>query len=305
MRQAGFAVRLLVVGVCFGAALSTQAQESAYPRIRRMSPSDLVFRQIQDAIAQGYRALHSGSPAPDLFFGEWIASASDDLLSLAARLSLPYETLATLNGLSNPRSFYEGERILIPSMPGIFIAERPRNDLDLLLAARLDTGESIPVLLAMAGGAGFRFYPGERLQGMERSYFLNVGFRLPVPAAVLTSSYGMRRSPIDGLHRMHNGVDLAAPTGTAVFASRGGQVVESGTDDVLGIYLVIDHEGGWKTVYGHLSSVSVMLNQKVLSGTMIGRVGSTGLSTGPHLHFEIRMAGSSRDPSNYLHGLSQ
>jgi murein DD-endopeptidase MepM/ murein hydrolase activator NlpD len=190
-------------------------------------------------------------------------------------------------------------------MAGIFIAEQARNDLDLLLAARLDTGETMPVLLSMDGGGRLRFYPGSRMLGMERSFFLNVGFRLPLPSGVLTSSYGMRRSPIDGLHRMHAGVDLAAPAGTAVFAARGGMVVETGNDPVLGLYLILEHEGGWRTVYGHLSSISVMLNQKVLSGTIVGRVGSTGLSTGPHLHFEIRMGGSSRDPSNYLHGLSQ
>lgn len=303
--RAGFAAGILSAVVCLGATPSAQAQESVYPRIRRLSPSDLVFRQIQDAVAQGYKALHAGTHAPDLFLGEWIASASDDLFSLSARLSLPYETLATLNGLENPRYFNDGERVLIPSMPGIFIAEQARNDLDLLLAARLDIGATVPVTLAIDRGPRLRFYPGARMQGIERSFFLNVGFRIPLPTGVLTSSYGIRRSPIDGLHRMHNGIDLAAPAGTTVFAARGGQIVESSENPVLGIYLIIEHEGGWRTVYGHLSSVSVMLNQKVLSGTIIGRVGSTGLSTGPHLHFEIRMGGSARDPSNYLHGLPQ
>jgi murein DD-endopeptidase MepM/ murein hydrolase activator NlpD len=190
-------------------------------------------------------------------------------------------------------------------MAGLFIAEEARNDLDLLLAARLDTGEASPVLLSIDGEQRLRFYPGLRMQGMERSFFLNIGFRIPLPQGILTSSFGMRRSPIDGLHRMHDGIDLAAPAGTSVFAARGGQVVATGEDAVLGIYIIIEHEGGWKTVYGHLSSVFVMLNQKVLSGTMIGSVGSTGLSTGPHLHFEIRIGGASRDPSNYLQGLSQ
>ena len=220
MIKAGFTVRVLAAVFCLGATISAQTQESGYPRIRRMSPADLVFRQIQDAIAQGYRALYAGTQAPDLFLGEWIASGSDDLFSLAARLSLPYETLATLNGLSNPRSFKEGERVLVPSMAGIFIAEEARNDLDLLLAARLDAGDVPPTLLTMGDGLRFRFYPGSRMQGVERSFFLNVGFRIPLPTGVLTSSYGMRRSPIDGLHRMHAGIDIAAPAGTAVFADR-------------------------------------------------------------------------------------
>jgi murein DD-endopeptidase MepM/ murein hydrolase activator NlpD len=299
------ATRSFAAVICFVVVLSVHSQDSPYPRIKRLAPADLVFRQIQDAVAQGYRALHAGTQAPDLFLGEWLAGNSDDLFSLAARLSIPYETLATLNGISNPRSFNDGERVLIPSMAGIFVAEQARNDLDLLLAARLDTEEVDPVLVAIDGGQRLRFYPGSRMQGVERSFFLNVGFRIPLPAGVLTSSYGMRHSPIDGVHRMHNGIDLAAPEGTSVYAARGGQVVASGEDAVLGRYLIIEHEGAWRTVYGHLSSVSVMLNQKVLSGTMIGKVGSTGQSTGPHLHFEMQMGGSSRDPSNYLHGLSQ
>lgn len=305
MRMARPAVGTFAVVFCLVVVLSIHAQESAYPRIKRLAPADIVFRQIQDSVAQGYRALHAGTQAPDLFLVEWLASSSDDLFSLAARLSIPYETLATLNGISNPRSFNNGERVLVPSMAGLFVAEKARNDLDLLLAARLDTEAVSPVLVAINGGPRLRFYPGSRMQGVERSFFLNVGFRIPLPAGVLTSSYGMRHSPIDGVHRMHDGIDLAAPAGTTVFAARGGQVLASGEDTVLGRYLIIEHEGGWQTIYGHLSYVSVMLNQMVLSGTMIGKVGSTGLSTGPHLHFEMRMGGFSRDPSNYLHGLSQ
>ena len=297
--------RAFVVVFCFAALLALNAQDQNYPRINRLSPADVVFRQIQDSVAQGYRAQHAGTQVPDLFLSEWVANSSEDLFSLAARLSLPYETLATLNGLGNPRSFYDGERVLIPSMIGLFVAEKARNDIDLLLAARLDTEDVLPVLVAIHGGQSLRFYPGSRMQSVERSFFLNVGFRIPLPVGVLTSSYGMRHSPIDGVHRMHNGIDLAAPAGTSVFAARGGRVVALRQDMILGVYVILEHEGGWRTVYGHLSSTAVMLNQSVLSGTIIGKVGSTGLSTGSHLHFEIRMGESSRDPSIYLQGLSQ
>jgi murein DD-endopeptidase MepM/ murein hydrolase activator NlpD len=76
-----------------------------------------------------------------------------------------------------------------------------------------------------------------------------------------------------------------------------------GTEPVLGIHVIVDHGGGLQTVYGHLKYASVVLNQTVRSGTMLGAVGSTGLSTGPHLHFEIRLSGEARDPSRYLPGL--
>ncbi|HOX92049.1 MAG TPA: M23 family metallopeptidase, partial [Spirochaetales bacterium] len=86
--------------------------------------------------------------------------------------------------------------------------------------------------------------------------------------------------------------------------ARAGTVSATGIDSALGLYVIISHEGNWRTVYGHLSAVNVELNQLVLSGTIIGAVGSTGLSTGPHLHFEIRSGGSTRDPSSYIPGMA-
>lgn len=284
---------------------TVHAQAMFYPRIQQLTPSDLVFRQIQDSIAQGYRAESRGKGYPDLFIGEWLARGDEDLFSLAARFSLPYEALATLNGLANPTQFTKGQRILVPSMAGLFVAAVPRNDLDILMAARLDTGLDEPIKILLDGQTLVTFYPAARLNGTERSFFLNIGFRMPLPQGVLTSSYGMRRSPIDGNHRMHEGIDLAAPVGTDVLAARNGTVLETGFHQVLGKYIILSHDGGWRTVYGHLLSIDIVLNQVVASGTIIAKVGSTGMSTGPHLHFEIRLGGTSKDPSSYLRGLSQ
>jgi murein DD-endopeptidase MepM/ murein hydrolase activator NlpD len=282
------------------------AEPPRQARIVKLSPSDLVFRQLQDSISQGYKAEKSGARYPDLFICYWDAVEGDDIFSLAARLSLPYETLATLNGLAQPRFFKAGERILIPSIAGIFVPDMARNDFDLILAARLGerSKESVHFIASAPGGdRAFTFFPGARLYQTERSFFLEIGFRMPLPEGILTSSYGWRSSPIDGHDRMHSGIDLSAPHGTPVLAARDGVVVAVGTDAVLGVRVIIEHDGGLKTVYGHLKSASVVLNQSVRSGTIIGAVGSTGLSTGPHLHFEIRLSDKTRDPSAYIPGL--
>jgi murein DD-endopeptidase MepM/ murein hydrolase activator NlpD len=282
------------------------AESETYPRILKLAPSDVLFKQLQDSIAQGYKAHKAGDRYPDLFVCVWQAVEGDDVFSLAARLSLPYETLATMNGLARPRAFKPGERILVPSVAGLFIPEVPRNDFDRILASSLDerTKASESLVVNVSGrDILFAFYPGERLYQTERSFFLEIGFRMPLPEGVLTSSYGWRRSPIDGHDRMHEGVDLAAPEGTPVLAAREGQVIAIGTESALGLRVIVEHEGGMKTIYGHLRSTSVVLNQTLRSGTMIGEVGSTGLSTGPHLHFEIRLSGKTRDPSAYLPGL--
>jgi len=299
---------LAILGVCLATIQASASPSAAYQRIGRLSMSDLVFKQVQDSISQGYRAEKLADTYPDLFFCLWTAAGGEDLYAVAARLALPYETLATLNGMGRPRSLVAGENVIIPSIAGVFVPDQPRNDLDLLLSARLDdsASSSIHVIVdTKAGRLGFTFYPGSRFFGTERSFFLNIGFRMPLPKAVLTSGFGFRKSPIDGHDRMHEGIDLAAPAGTEVMAARDGTVVFVGTDPVLGLHLIISHEGGLQTVYGHLSSVAVVLNQTVRSGTIVGAVGSTGLSTGPHLHFEIRLSGAARDPSSYLPGLKR
>lgn len=287
------------------ASVAERAAASAYPRILRLLPSDLVYKQLQDAIAQSYRASNANGAFPDLFFVSWVSDGQEDLFSLAARLSLPYEALATLNGISAPGRLEAGREILIPSVPGLFVSPRPRGDFEALLYGRLLTEGERPLDLRLADPAPeeLLFYRDRRLYATERSFFLNVGFRSPLPQAVLSSAYGMRRSPIDDHDRFHHGIDLAAPAGTAVLAARSGTVVELRDDAVLGLMIVLQHEGSWRTVYGHLSAAAVELNQRVLSGTILGAVGSTGRSTGPHLHFEIRMGADSRDPSSLLPGM--
>ncbi len=298
--------RLVLAGLI--AVLSValaEAESQSYPLIRRLSPSDLVFKQHQDAVAQAYRAENGNGSYPDLFFCLWLSPGGEDLFSLAARLSLPYESLASLNGFANPSAIEANTLLLVPSVPGIFLPERPRNDIDLILMGRLASEQAEAQRVTVLSGAkseSFSFYRSARLQSTERSFFLNVGFRSPLPKAVLSSMYGMRKSPIDGHDRFHQGIDLAAPMGTEVLAARAGTVVSIEEDTALGLMLVLEHEGAWRTVYGHLSKVYAELNQRVLSGTIIAAVGSSGLSTGPHLHFEIRMGTAHRDPSSLLPG---
>jgi murein DD-endopeptidase MepM/ murein hydrolase activator NlpD len=264
----------------------------SYPRLTSLGPEDALFRQHQEAVAAAYLAAGSGLPPPTLVIYQYRAPAGIDLFALAARLSLPYETLATLNRLDRSRAFVGGEDLLVPSAPGLFVSEKPSSDLELLLSYRGAAGA-----LRIATGTGYRyFFPNARFSQEERSLFLGNLFRLPLPIATITSGFGERVSPVTHKVGLHPGVDLAAPAGTEVYAAREGRVSFSGVDPVLGEHIIIEHQGGWSTVYGHLSARLVRLNDHVDSGMIIGRVGSTGLSTGPHLHFEVRIHGEARDP---------
>lgn len=99
---------------------------------------------------------------------------------------------------------------------------------------------------------------------------------------------------------MHQGIDLAAPEGTEVYAVADGVVIDIGEDPIYGNYVIISHGESWTSLYGHLQKVETVLRSSVRSGTLIGRVGSTGQSTGPHLHFELRQNGRALDPTGRL-----
>jgi murein DD-endopeptidase MepM/ murein hydrolase activator NlpD len=120
----------------------------------------------------------------------------------------------------------------------------------------------------------------------------------PTPGP-LTSSYGWRVHPIFGTRRLHAGIDIGAPSGQSVRAAAGGVVSYSGWMGGYGNIVLIDH-GRLTTAYAHLSARSVRVGQSVSRGGTIGRVGSTGNSTGPHLHFETRLGGSPVNPMNYF-----
>ena len=113
---------------------------------------------------------------------------------------------------------------------------------------------------------------------------------------IFTSGFGMRHHPLFGIWHLHTGVDIAATWGIPVLAAAEGRVLYAGWFGGYGKIVVIDHGGGLSTLYGHLSSLLVVAGDEVRRGQPVGRVGSTGYSTGPHLHFEVRVNGRPVDP---------
>jgi murein DD-endopeptidase MepM/ murein hydrolase activator NlpD len=122
---------------------------------------------------------------------------------------------------------------------------------------------------------------------------------MPIPGR-LTSNFGWRIHPIYHTRRFHAGVDFGAPLGTAIGAADSGMVIYAGWYGGYGNAVILDHGSGLTTVYGHTSRLYVRVGQLVQKGQTIAAVGSTGLSTGPHLHFEVRRRGQVVNPLGYL-----
>jgi len=278
--------------------------QSVFPVINRLDPTDTGFKQFMSDVQANRRRLAGArinlrEAAENLTIYQYTVRQGEDILFLAARCNIPYSTLASLNRINNTTALSAGTVILLPSCPGIFIPQTIESDLEKILASARQFSEDAVELRIRERGT-FRFIPGADFSPTERAFFLHSGFRFPLRTFRLTSPFGMREDPITGHLSMHRGIDLAAPEGTEVFAAADGVVTAIGEDPVYGIYIIITHSNRWTSLYGHLQRVETVLRSQVKSGTLIGRVGSTGQSTGPHLHFELRQDGRPFDPGGNL-----
>jgi hypothetical protein len=291
------------------------AESSPLPAIVRLDSRDTTFKQYMEDVEAARRVLFSYRESlpdraamekvtPFLTIYAYIPKENDDLLGIAARCSIPYSALVSLNRFSHGDDMAPGKAVLLPSLHGIFVPEKPDTHLERLLSStRAEGVEASSILLSVPRGGTterFRFIPGDDFNATERIFFLNRGFHFPLERFEVSSSYGPRINPVTGKAGMHGGLDLAAPEGTNVYAARDGIVMDTGEDPVLGKYVIISHENNWVSLYGHLSAVVTSLRAELRSGNLIARVGSTGQSTGPHLHFELKQNGRSRDPARLL-----
>ncbi len=166
-----------------------------------------------------------------------------------------------------------------------------------------ETGETIAVgEITKNGSGGSDIEVKPAAKGTSFSpYYVSVKPVIPVENARITSRFGYRTHPVTGNYGFHTGLDLAAPEGTPVKAVFYGRVAKTGSDDAWGNYILMEHSDGFETYYCHLSEIYVTEGSVIRQGETIGLVGSTGWSTGPHLHFEVRINAIRVDPEKLLY----
>ena len=170
------------------------------------------------------------------------------------------------------------------------------------LVAELEAERAAEAAAAAAAAQGGQSGGGDG--GSQAAVYSTGYFIFPVASySYISSRFGERIHPITGELKNHNGMDIAANSGTAVFAADGGKVVLAEWYGGYGNCIMIEHGNGYKTLYGHLSYIGVRNGQYVSQGDTIGQVGSTGNSTGPHLHFEVYANGNRIDPEQFFSGL--
>lgn len=292
--------------LCVFHSIHPASESSEYPRIPHLVSANPVFQQYADDVAMSRIALASqkkDTPLP-LQIYSYKVQKNETLLGIAARCSIPYDAIASLNRISSVQESLEGRILLLPTLPGLYLSEHAANNFENLLLSSFDPENPSIIKFTVRGAIKRTVYciPDKTFDGTVRAFFLTPSFHFPLPEGILTSSFGLRNNPVTGKLIFHKGVDLAAPRGTSVLSCADGTVQSTGCDPVYGNYIIIRHDGSKESLYGHLQTIKIELHQKVKSGTIIGTVGSTGQSTGPHLHFEIHENGVAKNPAGFIKG---
>jgi murein DD-endopeptidase MepM/ murein hydrolase activator NlpD len=267
---------------------------------------DAVITENDAALIQETENLEAGVLEPEAFskprlllYDTYTIQKGDMISSLAEGFGLNQDTLISVNSIKNTRLIQPGQVLKVPNQDGIFYTVKKDDTLENIAEKYKAEPEAIQIVNELFSenprpGVAL-FIPGAQLDWTERQEINGDLFIWPI-RGYITSLYGYRRSPFTGVRQFHSGLDIGSPAGTSIKAAMAGRVSAVGWDDVLGNFVVISHHSGYRTLYGHMSAIKAKSGALVTAGETIGYVGSTGLSTGPHLHFTVYKNGVTVNP---------
>lgn len=282
--------------------------------------SDAVDATLEAVLMRKARVVAAQEKISPVKVTAYVIAAGDSLWTVASSQNLEIDTLYGCNNLKNPDMLRPGATLRIPDQDGIFYKVAKGETLDKIAksygipADRIRKGNAPGAVDTLTTGVEI-FLPGARpeasdSQSDEKSS--GSGSKSSTPAKSYTRSYrwpvvgkinspfGWRRHPVTRRRDFHTGVDIKSPRGRAIKASKAGRVEYSGWMGGYGRVVVIRHGDGYSTLYAHCNSISVRKGQSVSQGQTIASVGTSGRTTGPHLHFEIRNGKSPVNPLRLL-----
>ena len=237
-------------------------------------------------------------------YRDYVVQSGDTIGGIAYKMGLKkIGTIFSANNITNARRIMNGTHLVIPSMDGIIYTVE-KNDsfqsvaqkFNITLESLLDANDVNDKELNIGSKL---FIPGACLSYEKIRRALGELFIYPIKGR-LTSPFGYRRDPFTGRKSFHSGIDLAAPTGTPIKVIMDGTVSQMSFSRVFGNYVIVTHENGYQTLYGHVSKFNAKRGQKLLQGDIVAFVGNTGMSTGPHVHLSIYKNGKLVDPLTLL-----
>jgi len=265
-----------------------------------------ALEMLQLVVPEGQAEVPDDLPGPatlkTLSTTVYTVRQGDSVSGIAQRHGLSIDTVLSWNAIRDAHLVVPGRVLTLPNADGLRYTVRRGDTLEgiarrsgISLASILDWNDLGSSVITVNQSL---FLPGARMSAADIARALGTLFVWPVRGK-LTSRYGQRVGPVDGIQRMHWGIDVKAEPGTSVLAAAAGTVADVGYNGTYGKYVIVRHNG-FQTLYGHLSRFTVAVGESVAQGRKIGEVGSTGVSTGPHLHFGVFRGGEPVDPLRYL-----
>lgn len=295
---------LIVLTILITSGFSVKLQQNIKEEAQELYLAESAFQEERDQYMRHYRRLrklhdqfredlHSLTQMAELISEEGYQFREEGYLNQVSQESLEKEAQNLLKNLQNSQ---ENQQFLLlsPKATEKKIPEKLTYGAEVRQFRKIHFSFKDTVAVARS----FRNFVREREQ-VQRS----LPYFWPMAGGHFTSFYGPRISPFGYARDFHTGVDLADEIGTPVYAAADGWVLSNGYNGGYGIHIRLQHRFGYQTVYGHLSASYVSPGQWVKKGQMIGRVGSTGRSTGPHLHYEVRLMDRHLDPLPFLTSL--
>ena len=226
-------------------------------------------------------------------FSTYTVKSGDNITDISRKFGLSnISTLISVNNIENVRKLWVGQKLKIPSMDGVSYTVAKGDSLASISTRYGISVEDILDVNDMSSDVIYSgmvlFIPGAKLDSETLKNALGELWILPLACSYrISSEYGYRADPFTGVRSFHTGMDLAVSAGTPIRASMGGKVSTAGWSNTYGNYVIISHGNGYQTLYAHMQKYTVKKGETVNQGQNIGYVGSTGYSTGPHLHFSV------------------
>lgn len=241
--------------------------------------------------------------SPALSYSVYRVKPGDMIGIIAENAGVTQDTLISVNNIRSTRLLQIGAYLKIPSIPGVLYTVKKDGETIASIAEKyeVDSDKCATVnhvaLFDSLGAGTTVFVPDGEMDSLQRAEINGDLFKKPIHSSwYLTSYFGYRASPFTGQRSYHSGVDMACRTGTPIYAAMPGRVSSTGFNNTYGNYVIITHHSGYQTLYGHMSRITTKNGAVVNFDTKIGEVGSTGMSTGPHLHFTVYKNGRLVNP---------
>jgi murein DD-endopeptidase MepM/ murein hydrolase activator NlpD len=285
---------LIIISPASLYAASNISEPAAFETLKTLDIQDARIKSIRKDIRNAIVIIKKNGDAgdlPDLQFYKYKVNGSDSFWKILSKASLNIDTLSTVNSLSSPAELKPGREIYISNLRGVVHKTTGNETLD-DISKKYGIAKEYICKVNKISDSGIEkeyiFIPSGEISNIERSLFLGVGFASPLKIAKRTSNFGRRIDPFNKRLEFHTGLDLACQVGTNVYASRKGKVIFTGNNGGYGLLVIIKHEHGYSSYYGHLKKVLVKEGDIMDRGSLIAISGESGRSTGPHLHFEVR-----------------